>query len=85
MTHMATHHQEPEPLNEKERRWLRRLERVFKDMPERLLIIEGGGALTLVDREAARDFPLHDGGAGDPQVFLADVFNGNGKVAGVSA
>lgn len=54
-------------------------------MSKRLLIVEGGDALTLVDRDAARDFPLHDGGCGDPRVFLADVEHGNFKVTGVSA
>ena len=74
----------PEPLNKQELQWLRRFERVLKDMPARLWLVESGDALTLVDRPAARRFPLHDGHSANPRVWLANVKHGTMKVTGVS-
>jgi len=74
----------PPPLTTAEKRWLRRLERVLHDMPRRLWLIESGDILKLIDRQAARDVLLHDGGANDPRVFLADVEHSGMKVSGVS-
>ena len=53
-------------------------------MPARLLLVESAGSLTLVDRDAAKRHALHDGRAGEPQVWLADVRHSGGKVTGSS-
>lgn len=75
--------QEVKPLDEAERRWLRRLEAVLKEMPSRLLLVESADNLLLVDRDIARNVVLGDGGA-RRSAFLADVKNGFSKVTGVS-
>jgi hypothetical protein len=72
------------PLDSAERRWLRRLERVLKDQPERLLLVECADSLLLVDRERARGVDISDGGAERAGVVLADVKHGTFKVTGVS-
>jgi hypothetical protein len=71
------------PLDADEKRWLKRLESVLRDMPERLYLIECGDALMLVDREAARHVDLYDGLARTNGVVLADVQHGSFKVTGV--
>ena len=75
---------EPEPLTPDERRWLRRFERVLKDMPERVKLVESGHFLVLVDRAAASQHELHDGKSSGAAVWLADVKHSLFKVTGVS-
>jgi len=73
-----------EPLSDAERRWLRRLENMLRDMPPRLVLIECADSLMLVDRAAARESELADGAARRDGIVLADVRYGFGKVQGVS-
>lgn len=72
------------PLSEHERRWLADLEDVFRRMPRRLLLVESGDALFVVDRNAARSVDLYDGRARTNGVVLATVLHGTMKVTGVS-
>lgn len=72
------------PLDAAERRWLRRLEAVLRDMPERLVIMECADSLSILDRAAARESEMADGAAERDGIVLADVRHGFGKVQGVS-
>lgn len=75
------------PLTDNERAWVRSLERVFKAMPRRLLMIESGDSITVVDRAAAqgeRGVDLEDGRADKNGVALCDVRHGYGVLTGVS-
>ena len=76
---------EPKPLSTEEVRWLRRLRRVFRDMPARLKLVEAADSLYLVDRAASKSHELSDGGCSDPAVWLADVDEATMKITGVSA
>lgn len=72
------------PLSPEELRWLRRLESVLRDMPDRLLIMECADALSLIDRAAAKTLEIEDGKARQAGIVLADIKHGFLKVTGVS-
>lgn len=72
------------PLTPDERKWLRRLERVLKDMPERLWLMECADSLLLLDREAAHLVDIEDGNARRNGVVLADVKHSVMKVTASS-
>jgi len=73
------------PLTHEEHLWIRRLERVLRDMPARMLMIEVGGGLEVVDRAAAtHEVDLEDGRASRNGVVLATVDHSIGAVCGVS-
>lgn len=74
-----------QPLTPEEKRWVRRLRAVFRDMPARLLLVEGGDAVFIVDRAAAMAVDdLSDGKALRAGVVLADVNEATLKITGVS-
>jgi len=72
------------PLDAQEARWLHRLEKVLLDQPRRLLLVECGDSLLLVDRDAAHKVDLEDGKAGKAGIVLAEVRHSTFKVTGVS-
>jgi len=72
------------PLTETERRWVRRLGAVLKDMPQRLMLIETGDVIQVVDRAAANGVDLEDGKAERNGVMLSTVDNSTMKLTGVS-
>lgn len=75
------------PLTDAERAWVRSLERVFRSMPNRLLLIESADSISVVDRAAAlgeRSPELHDGKADENGVALCNVRHSFGVLTGVS-
>ena len=73
-----------EPISEEERRWLARLERVLKDQPRRLMLVESADSIQIVDRDAAAGVALEDGNAQRNGVWLANVRHSGFKLTGVS-
>lgn len=73
-----------EPLTDDERKWIRSLERVLRNMPERLLMIECGDVISVVDRKASREVDLEDGNAERNGVLLAHVDHSVRVLTGVS-
>ncbi len=57
------------PLTDAERKWIAKLESVLKAQPERLLLVESGDSIMVVDREAAAHVDLWDGRAEKNGVF----------------
>jgi len=76
--------EKPRPLTIKERAWVRSLDSVLKAMPRRLLIVESADRIMIVDRDAARDVELCDGGADMAGVVLCALASGSGKITGTS-
>lgn len=73
------------PLTTAERRWVESLAAVLRRQPERLMLIEIGDALQVLDRDAARTIDLYDGRARQAGIVLADLgADGSFKVTGVS-
>lgn len=72
------------PLTASERTWVASLEEVLKKQPARLLLIECGDSISVVDRQAAKKVDLADGAAERNGVLLADVRHSCGKLTGVS-
>lgn len=74
------------PLSAEEQAWIRSLERVLKKMPTRLLMIEIGGSIQVVDRPSAKHHvSLEDGNAQRNGVLLGTVDHSHGVIDGVSA
>lgn len=71
-------------LTEAERRWIGKMDALLQQMPKRLLMLEHGDNLYVLDRAAARDVELHDGNAKKNGVVLAHFENGSFTVTGVS-
>jgi hypothetical protein len=61
------------PLSREEKLWIKSLERVFKKMPARLMLIEIGDVIQVVDREASRHVSLEDGKATAAGIMLCGV------------
>ncbi len=72
------------PLTKEEIAWVRSLERVLRKMPRRLLLIEIGDQIEIVDREAGSRVPLEDGNAIRNGVMLGSVDHSTGVLTGVS-
>ncbi len=72
------------PLTDAEHTWLRRLEKVLKDQPGRLQLIECADTISVVDRAAAKGVNLADGNAKASGVWLSDVKHSAFKLTGVS-
>lgn len=64
-----------EPLSETERAWLDEFAAVMERMPERLLVFECHGRVTIVDKAASRLVDLEDGKAHENGVVLASVIS----------
>lgn len=74
-----------EPLSKDEKAWIRRLERVLSECPDRFdLMISGDPSVTVIDKEGAKDSDLADGDAARDGVALAKV-SGKPIFHGVSA
>jgi len=64
-------------LTRKERGWIKRLENVLLECPERLGLVTGGDAfLSVIDEEAGKRSELCDGAAYRDGVVLATVKSG---------
>ena len=61
------------PLSLEEAKWVRRLERVLRAQPSRLLVVECADGLMIVDRDHAHSTEMHDGGATRAGIVLADL------------
>lgn len=72
------------PLSAAEQRWVKRLRRVFRDMPERLKLVEAGDSLHVVDYSVARDLPMYDANLTDERFYLCVIPEAFMKVTGVS-
>ena len=73
-----------EPFSTVEIAWLESLERVLREQPNRIKIVEIMDSLKLVDRSyAERDVEIYDGKARENGVWLADVADSFGKVTGM--
>ena len=64
-----------EPLNDEERAWVAEFAAVMEKMPDRLLVFECGSAVSIVDKAAAREADLEDGGARASGIILACVIS----------
>jgi len=74
-----------EPLSKDEKAWIRRLERLLSECPDRLeLMVSGYPTVTVIDAEGAKRSDLCDGAAGDDGVVLARLA-GKPTFHGVSA
>lgn len=73
------------PLTMVERAWVRKFASVMADMPTRLLLIESGDSVMVVDRPRSRDVALEDGKARRNGVVLADVRAARLKITGVAS
>lgn len=72
------------PMTADEKRWTNKMDALLKQMPERLYILECADGLSVVDRTAARNTEMHDGGARAAGIVLADFDHGLFKVTAVS-
>ena len=75
------------PLSDAERSWIRSLERVLKAMPKRLLLVETGDVIIIVDRATSlgeHGVELYDGAADRNGVALCTVDHSFGVLMGVS-
>jgi len=72
------------PLTVDERAWIRTLRRVFARMPRRLMLVECANGVMVVDRDAAVETEMHDGGADRDGIVLARIAEATMKVTSVS-
>ena len=71
-------------LTPAELKWCQQLNDLMKEMPKRLLLLESGDGLQVVDREASRGIDLEDGKAKQAGVVLFDVSSAVCKITSVS-
>ena len=72
------------PLTKEEQKWIRKMDRILCEMPARLLMVESGDALFVVDRNEAEKIDIHDGNCRRQGIVLADLPNGTFKVQGTT-
>jgi len=72
------------PLNEKEKKWLIRVQKVFNSRPERFEFLTiGDRQMDVIDKNYADESELADGAADRDGIVLGTIYTG-GRVHGVS-